>query len=254
MRSEADEQLVQSLARRSATALHDYVNTGVRQEFVPRFEALAMDRMTRASTPGLRIVYFRMLNEIASTNAGLRGLEDLLNGRVSIPGVALRPLDRWRMVATLLAQGAPDAEKIYAREKERDKTGDGLKYSYVAAAAKPSAETKKWYFNDYLHNATRPEDWVEQSLGPFNEWNQSELTLPYLKPALAALPDVKRERKIFFVLAWLNAFIGGQHSAEADAQVHQWLDTAKIDPDLRLKVLQVVDDLDRAVWIRQRFI
>jgi aminopeptidase N len=253
MPEEADEQLVQSLARRSAVALHDYVSPHVRREFVSKFEGLAMDRMMHSPAPGLRIVYFRMLNEIASTNTGLGRLEDLLDGKVAIPGVTLRRLDRWRMIATLLAQSAPQAERIYAAEKADDQSGDGLKYSYVAAAARPNAETKKWYFHDYLDNPARPEDWVSQSLGPFNEWNESELTLPYLQPALAALPEIKRQRKIFFVLAWLNAFIGGQHSAEADVQVHDWLDKAQIDPDLRLKVLQVVDDLDRAVRIRERF-
>ncbi len=157
------------------------------------------------------------------------------------------------MVDALIAFGDPEAEKVFAAERERDHTGDGLKYAYVAEAARPDAETKKKYFDDYLHNANRPEDWVEQSLGAFNYWNESELTAPYLKPALEALPQVKNERKIFFVLAWLGAFIGGQQSAASDAAVHDWLKTASIDPDLRLKVLEVVDELDRTVKIRQKY-
>jgi len=74
-----------------------------------------------------------------------------------------------------------------------------------------------------------------------------------LKPSFEALPLVKRERKIFFVLAWLGAFIGGQQSAAADTEVHEWLRASNIDPDLRLKVLEVVDELDRTVRIRQRY-
>ena len=123
----------------------------------------------------------------------------------------------------------------------------------MAEAARPDAASKKKYFDDYLHNTERPEDWVEQSLAAFNYWDQSDLTAPYLEPALNALPQVKRERKIFFVLAWLGAFIDGQDSPEADAQVHAWLQSGNIDPDLRLKVLEVVDDLDRTVKIRKAF-
>ena len=67
------------------------------------------------------------------------------------------------------------------------------------------------------------------------------------------LPQVKRERKIFFLLAWLNAFIGGQQSAVAQEQVHKFLKTANLDRDLQLKILEVVDELDRTVRIRQRF-
>ena len=54
-------------------------------------------------------------------------------------------------------------------------------------------------------------------------------------------------------MAWLNAFIGGQHSKEASHEVHSWLADASLDGDVRLKVLQVVDDLDRAVTIRAKF-
>jgi aminopeptidase N len=177
----------------------------------------------------------------------------LLNGELQVPGVQLRPLDRWSMVTALIATNDTAADKIFAAEHERDHSGDGLKYAYVAEAARPDAASKKKYFDDYLHNADRPEDWVEQSLAAFNYWNQSELTTLYLEPALNALPQIKRERKIFFVLAWLGAFIDGQQSAQADAQVHAWLQTGNIDPDLRLKVLQVVDDLDRTVKIRKKF-
>jgi aminopeptidase N len=123
----------------------------------------------------------------------------------------------------------------------------------MAAAARPDAATKKQYFDGYLHDASRPEDWVEESLAPFNYWNQGELTLPYLRPALEALPQVKLDRKIFFLLGWLNAFIGGQTSAVAEKQVREFLDSADLDKDLKLKILEVSDELDRTVRIRQRF-
>jgi len=214
---------------------------------------MAEYNMMRAADQGLRIVWFRFLRAAAETEIGRNGLKQLIAERSQVPGVRLRALDRWSMVTALIALRDSEADKIFAAERERDHTGDGLKYAYVAEAARPDAATKRKYFEDYLHNADRPEDWVEQSLGTFNYWNESELTAPYLKPALDALPQVKRERKIFFVLAWLNAFIGGQQSAEADTEAHNWLKTAGIDPDLRLKVLEIVDELDRTVKIKQRY-
>jgi aminopeptidase N len=94
---------------------------------------------------------------------------------------------------------------------------------------------------------------VEQSLGPFNYWNQSDLTLPYLGPALAALPQVKYDRKIFFVLGWLNAFIDGQQTPQAQAVVKDFLHNTDLDKDLRLKILEVEDELDRTVRIRGKY-
>jgi aminopeptidase N len=250
---EEDESLAQSLTAHTVTALHRYVSEETRLPFVRRFEAMAMDRMLHAQDQGLRIVWFRTFRGVSETDFGRSGLKQLLSGAAEVPGVKLRPLDRWSMVTSLIALRDPDADKVFAAERERDHTGDGLKYAYVAEAARPDAATKKRYFDDYLKNADRPEDWVEQSLGAFNYWNQSDLTSPYLKPALEALPQVKRERKIFFVLAWLGAFIGGQQSSAADAEVHDWLKSGTVDPDLRLKVLEVVDELDRTVKIRARY-
>ncbi|HWY68386.1 MAG TPA: M1 family aminopeptidase [Terriglobales bacterium] len=251
--AEQDESLAQSLTGHTVTALHRYVSRQTRAEFVPSFETMAADRMQHAQDQGMGIIWFRFFRAVAETPSGRNGLKQLLSESRQVPGVQLRPLDRWNIVTSLIALSDADAEQVLSSEKERDHTGDGLKYAYVAEAARSEAAAKKKYFDDYLHNASRPEDWVEQSLGAFNYWNQSELTSPYLKPALDALPQVKRERKIFFVLAWLGAFIGGQQSAAADAEVHDWLKANNIDRDLRLKVLEVVDELDRTVRIRQRY-
>jgi aminopeptidase N len=241
------------LTAHTVTALHRYISQPARAELAPKFEKLAHDHMLNSQEQGLRIIWFRTFRALAESDFGRDGLKRLLDGELQVPGVQLRPLDRWSMVTALIATKDTDADKVFAAERERDHSGDGLKYAYVAEAARPDGATKKKYFDDYLHNSDRPEDWVEQSLAAFNFWNQSDLTAPYLEPALNALPQIKHERKIFFVLAWLGAFIDGQHSPEADAQVHAWLQSGTIDPDLRLKVLEVVDDLDRTVKIRKTF-
>jgi aminopeptidase N len=251
--AEKDESLAQSIIGRTITALHRYVSPEVRAQLAPKMETLAADQMLNSPSQDMRITWFRAFRGVAET-ANARGeLKNMLTGKLTVPGVELRPLDRWNIVEALIAQNDPDAPAILAAEEKRDPSGDGKKYAYMAAAARPDAETKKHYFDEYLHDAARPEDWIEISLGSFNWWNQSDLTLPYLGPALDTLPQVKRERKIFFMLAWLNAFIGGQQSAAAQKQVHDFLNTAALDKDLRLKILEVVDELDRTVKIRGKY-
>jgi aminopeptidase N len=104
-----------------------------------------------------------------------------------------------------------------------------------------------------LHNPEQQEDWISSSLGAFNYWNQAQLTAPYLQPSLEALDQVKRERKIFFLVGWLNAFMDGQQSRASLEAVEHYLATAHSDPDLRLKILQSMDELDRTVRIRAAF-
>jgi aminopeptidase N len=251
--TEKDEALAQSIIGRMTTALHRYVNAEVRAQLVHRAEALAYDQMIHAPEPDMRIIWFRGLRGVAETTEGRAHIKDLLSGKLMVPGVELRPLDRWNMVTGLIALGDPESDALLAEEGKHDPSGDGRKYAYVAAAARPDPAAKKQYFDGYLHDASRPEDWVEQSLGPFNYWNQSQLTLPYLRQALVALPQVKRERKIFFVLGWLGAFIGGQQSAEARDQVTEFLRVGDLDKDLKLKVLEVNDELERTVKIRAKF-
>jgi aminopeptidase N len=251
--TEQDESLAQSIIGRTIGALHRYVSPEVRTQLAPKMEALASDQMLHSSSQDMRITWFRALRGVAETAKARGQIKDMLSGKLVVPGVELRPLDRWNIVESLIAQNDPDAPAVLAAEEKRDPSGDGKKYAYMAAAARPDAKTKKQYFDEYLHNAARPEDWIEISLSSFNWWSQSDLTLAYLGPALDALPQVKRERKIFFMLAWLNSFIGGQHSAAAQKQVHDFLEKATLDKDLRLKILEVVDELDRTVKIRGKY-
>jgi aminopeptidase N len=251
--NETDLSLVQSILSNSTATLHRYVSADTRAQLVPRFEALTSAGMLDAKDHDLRILWFRGFRSVAETGGGLAKLKALLNGRLQISGVELRSLDRWTMVTSLVAVNDPDARSIFNAERKRDPGGDGQKYAYVAEAASPDAQTKKRYFDEYLHDPSRPEDWIELSLRSFNYWNQSALTEPYLQPALEALPQIKRDRKIFFLVDWLNAFIDGQHSPAADAEVHEYLRTAPLEPDLRLKILQAADELDRTVKIRGKF-
>ena len=250
---ETDESLARIQGARVAEALHSYLHEAGRKSLAPQAESVIADRMLNAPTLGLRIVSFRTFTSISETPAALQQVKDLLAGKLAVPGLTLKRLDRWNLVGHLIAMGDPQAESILTDEKARDHSGEGQKYAYAAEAGIPSAENKARYFDQYLHSQTIQEDWITQSLRPFNFWKQTTLTEPYLSQALNELPDIKQHRKIFFLGAWLEAFIEGQNSAQAQAVVQEWFASQKIDPDLRLKVLEVFDSLERTVLIREKF-
>ena len=250
---EQDLSLASSLLARSETAIHHYVPDGARPALLAQGEALAADRMMSDPDHDLRIVWFRSLTGFGDQEAGRALMKELLRGRQAIPGVALRQQDRWSLVTALIAYGDPEAQAVFAAEQKTDSSGDGRKFAYVAQSAGPDAATKRKYFDDYLHNAVISEDWVQSSLGAFNYWNESQLTAPYLEPALGALEQVKRGRKIFFLAAWLDAFMDGQESRSSLDVVERYLVTAKPDEDLRQKVLQAMDELQRTVRIREKY-
>lgn len=171
-----------------------------------------------------------------------------------MPVFQLKAKDKFDIVTRLIILGDANGLKLLA-ELEKNESDDAAKrYAYAARAGIPTAENKAKFWNDFVNNKEISESWIESAFGVWNSPRHADLTLPYLEKALAELPNLKRNRKIFFVNGWLSSFIGGQKSAEALKIVNDFLEkNPNLDRDLRLKILENVDGLERAVKIREKF-
>ena len=176
---------------------------------------------------------------------------DRLLAADSVAGEPLRDPTRWDIVTALLALGAPEADRRLDGQRRRDTTADGRRQAFIAGAARPDAETKREYFIRYFADSTLNEEWASGSLGPFNALEHEGLTFPYLRPALDSLPFIQSHRRIFFLETWLAAFLRGQTGDSALRVVRGYLVRhPRLPPDLRRKVLQHMDELERTVRIR----
>jgi aminopeptidase N len=220
-----------------------------------RFEAVLLDRLQNAPTPGQRITFHRAFVANASTPKGREVLKQMLTQAGSLRfDMPLRTKDRFDIVQRLVILGDPDALKLLAELEKSETSDDAKRYAYAARAGIATAENKAKYWNDFTNNKDISESWIEAAFGPWNSIRHSDLTLPYLQKALQELPNHKRNRKIFFVNGWLGAFIGGQRSEQALAIVNKFLaDNPTLDRDLRLKILENVDLIERAVKIRSKY-
>ena len=252
-------------------------------KLAPEIEKLLIEKISNAPTLGQRITFYRSLVALASTENARNVLKDVLSGKFCIEGLncrgdglsspaasnaanangqgqaqplqsLLKPKDKFDIVTKLIALGDADGLKLLA-ELEKQYTDDAAKrYAYAARAGIPTAENKLKYWKDFTENKDLSESYIESAFAVWNTPRHSDLTLPYLEKALAELPNLKRTRKIFFVNNWLGAFIGGQKSAEALKIVNDFLDeNPDLDKDLRLKILENADNLERAVKIRKMF-
>ena len=130
------------------------------------------------------------------------------------------PGGRWRSGKILAGVGSGEL-RAAGRERDRDQREDEQRHGIFEVAVHEPAE-------------------------------HAALTLPYLRTALDSLPYIQANRRIFFLGNWLGAFIGGQRSPEALAIVQKYLtDNPNLPLDLRQKVLQTVDELERTVRIRR---
>src|SRR5438477_366014 len=250
---ERDPVTLAGLLQRAQVAFLHYASDSQRDALAERFEQLLVEGMLHADAPGRRITFLRTFTASAWSENGRSRLKSILANTLEIPGVKLSSRDRFRAIARLLALDDPEAKDLLSAQIAADSGDDGRRYAFAAAAAERSAEAKRAYFERFFSEQGLAESWIDAALGSFNAVEHAELTQPYLDLALAALPEFKRTRKIFFVNNWLAAFIGGQVDAAALEQVESFASQPELEPDLKLQVLEAMDGLARTVKIRAKF-
>jgi aminopeptidase N len=268
--TEKDELTIQTILGRVGTAMNYYLSEppavagGTRTSDPPataggsdisaRLEKVLINRMTNAETLGQRIVFYRAFVNLASTENGRQTLKDILNSKFQISNLKLKTKDKFDIVTRLLILNDADAPKLLENLAKTETSDEAKRYAYAARAGVATAENKRKFFDDFTGNKEISESWIESAFVPFNSTRHKDLTLPYLEKALAELPSLKRNRKIFFVNGWLAAFIGGQRDEKALETVNKFLaDNPNLDKDLRLKILEVSDGLERSIKIRKQF-
>jgi aminopeptidase N len=251
---EKDEQIFPNILGRLTRAVSTYAAASERARLTPQLESVFWAGAHDTARPyGIRRAYIDAFIGTAETPDAVHKLVSLLSAD-SVAGEPMKDPTRWEAVSRLTVLDAPDAAKLVATQAARDTTADGKRRAFSVGAARKSAEAKREYFARYFSDKTLNEDWASGSLGAFNAQEHAALTLQYLRPALDSLRYVQANRRIFFLGSWLGAYIGGQRSAEALAIVKKYLaDNPNLPLDLRQKVLQTTDELERTVRIRARW-
>ena len=278
---ETDESTIQTLLGRVSTAMNYYLSepsasagglNAIRKtsesnvkpsanadgtdkpELVAQIENLLINKMQNAPTLGQRITFYRAFLSIASTDKARTFLKDVLSGKLAIKDLQLKSKDRFDIVTRLTILGDKDAPQLLANLEKLEMSDEAKRYAYAAKAGIATAENKAKFWNDFINNKDISESYIESAFTAFNSPRQADLTLMYLEKALSELPNLKRNRKIFFVNGWLSAFIGGQKSEQALQIINKFLaDNSSLDRDLRLKILENSDNLERAVKIRAKY-
>ncbi len=255
--TETDESTINTILGRVSMAMNYYLSDNQREELAPRIEALLIDKMQTAATIGQKITFYRaFLNVAASEKARaiLKQFDDSKLDIIQTKGFQLKTKDKFDIVTRLLILGDKDAPALLTELEKTETSDEAKRYAYAAKAGIASTENKAKFYNDFVGKKEISESWIEAAFAAFNSPRHADLTLPYLEKALSELPNLKKNRKIFFVNGWLGAFIGGQKSEQALTIVNRFLESnPNLDRDLRLKILENVDGLERAVKIRGKY-
>ena len=252
--NEADEQIAAGIIGRARRGIDAYLPGPARDAVLPEAERLFLNLATSANRSyGIRRTALDAYIDLATSPAALARLDAWLDSTTAA-GLPLRQPSRWTIVTHLVAAASPTAERRFAEEQRRDTTAGGQRRAFVAGAARPDSANKRVYFTRYFADSTLNEEWVTASLRAFNDLEQSALTIRYLAPALDSLSWIQRNRRIFFLGSWLGAFIGGQHDDAALRVIDDYLsEHIRLPTDLRQKILQTRDELERTVRIRRAY-
>ena len=252
--SERDEQIAAGIVTRLTRATESYLSADQQRAITGQVEQVLLAGASDSHRSyGVRKNQLDAYISVARTPAALARLQAWLDSS-STAGIPLRQPTRWTIVTHLVERGVPNANTLLVTEARRDTSASGKRSAFIAAAGRPSPAVKRQYFERYFADSTLNEEWATASLRAFNIGDQSGLTLPFLVPALDSLPWIQKNRRIFYLGSWLGSFIGGQRSPEALAQIDAFLASHRQLPtDLKQKVLQTRDDLERTVRIRAKY-
>jgi len=250
--AERDEQIASGVLGRLARATSTYLVGADRERELPAVERVLRAGADDVARPyGIRKQFLDTYVAVAASPAALAHLDSLLDTGTAA-GAPLRAPTRWAIVTRLLERGAPTAESRLAAETRSDTTSDGRRRAFVANAARP--DVRERYFHRYFVDSTLNEEWVTASLGAFNAPEAERATQRYLRPALDSLQWIQRNRRIFFLGSWVDSFVEGRREPEALEIVRRFLDDRRdLPPDIREKVLQAADELERTIRIRRAF-
>ncbi|WP_037675912.1 aminopeptidase N [Streptomyces griseus] len=207
-------------------------------------------RELRQAAPGSehQLAWARFFATVASGEAGLGLLRELLDGTSAIEGLDVDQELRWAFLEQLTVHGAAD-EKDLAAELARDDTASGKRHQVRCLASRPSEAVKAQAWAQVVESEALSNALVEATIGGWVQPSQRELLAPYAQRYFAAIERVWEQRSIQIGMDVVRGlFPSLADSQETLRATDAWLtahETAA--PALRRLVLEARDDLARAL-------
>jgi len=187
-----DISVVQTLLRQATLAARQYADPAWRAEGLA-FIASSLRSLCAAAPAGSdhQLAYVRALATVATAPGDLEFLAGLLDGTVSLDGLAVDTDLRWALLRRLVSRGVRGEEPIDA-ELSRDATDAGERHAAGCRAAIPTLTAKRETWETLTDGKLTIAMFRATLLG-FADPDQPALVHPYRPEFFAALGDVWRD-------------------------------------------------------------
>jgi aminopeptidase N len=253
VRTESDELVAQEVLGDLGSIFWRFLTPGARAEVAPTLEALLEGRIAAVDGTSAKAAYFNTWRSVATTPSAVARMRALWNGSEAVPGLPLSERDRTRLALQLAVRGVPGAEAVLDTQESRiDNPDRRARFAFIRQAASPDPEVRRRWFESLADADNRArEEWVVAGLSLLHHPLRAHASLPFVRPGLDLLEEVKETGDIFFPTRWLSATLGGHSSPEAAAVVRGFIEDHPGYPHRLLgKLLQEADPLFRAVSLR----
>ena len=187
--SVTDISVAQTLLRQASQAVRRFADPAWRDEGL-EYMGDALHDLLLGAEPGsdFQLAYTQALNGVAVADRHLDVVAGLLDGTLTLEGLAVDTDLRWTLLHRLVSQGRAGAEQIDA-ELARDATDAGQRRAAAARAALPDPEDKRRTWDEIVAGRL-PNAMFRATLTGFVNPDQEGLIAPYRDPFFDVLLDI----------------------------------------------------------------
>jgi aminopeptidase N len=199
-----------------------------------------------------QLAFARAFAAAAHSEESLDLVAALLDGSVTLDGLAVDADLRWVLLTALAANGRVDNTEINA-ELERDNTISGQEHAAAALTVRPTPEAKAQAWHDAIERDDIPNETQRSIALAFPTAGQAEVLAPYLEKYLAVADHIWEEKGVQRASTALEyMFLMPLVSTGTLARVDDWLATSQANPAAKRYVREGRADMARALAAQAR--
>jgi aminopeptidase N len=196
--------------------------------------------------------FLKTFASIAESSSDLAVVADLLNGDVTLEGLAVDTDLGWELLIALVSGGLAGEEEIAARLAE-DNTATGQQSAAHARAALPTAAAKQAAWSSLVDESTAPNTIVRATALGFLRAADPNLLEPFVDQYFAMLTRVWNDRSYAIaeklIVGLYPSLLANEHLAAA---TRAWLEANPDNPALRRLVIENLAGVERALAAQER--
>ncbi len=193
--------------------------------------------------------------EVASTDAALKQLADILAGRVDAAGVEIDQELRWDMIRQLNEHAVAGSEALIAAELARDKSEQGQLSALAAAVVRPDRDVKaKWLSTIQKLDNAEPYSRLRIAMAYLYPSGQEALDELTAEQRLQTLPTIDKEADRVYMRSYAGSMIPTTCSvASVDRLDNAIKSMTDLSAGTRRSLLSRHEEDGKCLAIRNRF-